>query len=408
MNSLLTAIFYALYNIRVNLFHTVLSVLGLIIGVSALLTMISMIDGLEKFAQDQIHQTTSIKLIEISSKKNIIVNGITIRKDQVLILSDEIYNEMIEAVDIPVLHFRVSQMGKEILYGTDIIKNKIGATVYYTDPGYSKKYSLEHGINLRESYPEDQKRLAVVNIEFAELFSVNDNSLQEIIGQSVTIDDDSYEISGVVSGPAKKPEILIPIHFLQDEIINEYPPFIIFEAEKVEDVPIIKKSLEAWLERSVFGPDDISISSQDFRVEQATRGFMVFRLVMGLIIGISIVVGGIGVMNVLLISVTQRTNEIGIRKAVGSQKKDIYIQFLTESSIISLFGTLTGIIFGILFTLGVTPVVQNLTEINFQPVFTLSSIFIITAVSILIGILFGTFPAYKASQLDPIEALRRE
>jgi putative ABC transport system permease protein len=113
-------------------------------------------------------------------------------------------------------------------------------------------------------------------------------------------------------------------------------------------------------------------------------------------------------MNVMLISVTQRTNEIGLRKAAGAQKRDIFNQFLTESILVSLFGTLIGIITGILISLAVNPIVFMITEIRFTPVFSASSILFITLVSMFIGILFGTFPAYKASRLDPILAIQRE
>ena len=129
---------------------------------------------------------------------------------------------------------------------------------------------------------------------------------------------------------------------------------------------------------------------------------------MGLIVGISVIVGGIGVMNVLLISVTQRTNEIGLRKAVGSRKSDIYVQFLSESMVVSLFGTVVGIIIGILVSLAIVPIVHNIIDIEFSPAFSLLTISVITILSLMIGVLFGTFPAYKASQLNPIDALRRE
>jgi putative ABC transport system permease protein len=135
---------------------------------------------------------------------------------------------------------------------------------------------------------------------------------------------------------------------------------------------------------------------------------MLFRIIMGLIVGISVIVGGIGVMNVLLISVTQRTNEIGLRKAVGSRKSDIYVQFLSESMVVSLFGTVVGIIIGILASLAVVPIVHQIVEIPFSPAFSLLTITVITIFSLLIGVLFGTYPAYKASQLSPIDALRRE
>jgi putative ABC transport system permease protein len=113
-------------------------------------------------------------------------------------------------------------------------------------------------------------------------------------------------------------------------------------------------------------------------------------------------------MNVLLISVTERTREIGIRKALGARKKDIVLQFLAESLTISAIGSILGLIFGILFTSGTVPIVRHITEMPFEAVYTWKTFVIIAIVSILIGIIFGTFPAYKAARLDPVDAIRHE
>jgi putative ABC transport system permease protein len=145
-----------------------------------------------------------------------------------------------------------------------------------------------------------------------------------------------------------------------------------------------------------------------FRLQQAERGFRLFRVIMGLIVGISVVVGGIGVMNVLLISVTQRTSEIGVRKAVGAKRKDILLQFLTESITISSFGSFCGLLLGIFGTMGAIPIIRALTKIPFQASYTWNTIAVVAILALLVGIIFGTYPAVRASRLDPVEAMRRE
>lgn len=129
---------------------------------------------------------------------------------------------------------------------------------------------------------------------------------------------------------------------------------------------------------------------------------------MGMIVGISVLVGGIGVMNVLLISVTERTVEIGIRKAVGASRAHIVQQFLAESITISLVGSLVGLIIGILGTMIVVPVIKSLTAMPFAASYTWNTLIIVTIISVLVGIIFGTYPAMRAARLDPVDAIRRE
>ncbi len=397
------ALLYAIENIRTNFFHTLLSVIGITIGVSALIIILSMIDGLEEYAEDQISSTTSVKVVEVSSRTMETIDGITIRKEEISVLTDEIHRELISDIDIPFSTYRVSEVARQI----SIEDEPIGALVYYSDPVYAGYYSLKSGSHLFDANTEG-RQVAVVDTVTAKRIAGESNTNESIIGSDVTIDEKQYKIIGIIEGFMQNPEVLIPIEFLSGEELLNHPPFIAIEADDVVDVPVVKQAAEEWLAESPLTLDDVRIISQDSRVNQATQGFMLFRIIMGLIVGISVIVGGIGVMNVLLISVTQRTNEIGLRKAVGSRKSDIYVQFLSESMVVSLFGTVVGIIIGILVSLAIVPIVHNIIEIEFSPAFSLLTISVITILSLMIGVLFGTFPAYKASQLNPIDALRRE
>ncbi len=148
--------------------------------------------------------------------------------------------------------------------------------------------------------------------------------------------------------------------------------------------------------------------TNDYRIQQATKGFLLFRVIMGLIVGISVVVGGIGVMNVLLISVTERTAEIGIRKATGANRKDIILLFLTESITVSAFGSMLGLLLGVLGTMMIIPIVKAITDVPFQAAYTWNTFMVISIISVLVGVIFGTYPAIRASRLDPVEAIRHE
>ena len=113
-------------------------------------------------------------------------------------------------------------------------------------------------------------------------------------------------------------------------------------------------------------------------------------------------------MNVLLISVTERTREIGIRKAVGANRRHVVLQFLAESIAISGFGSLVGFVVGILGTMAFVPIIKSLTKVPFQAAYTWNTFVLISVIALLIGIVFGTYPALRASRLDSVEAMRHE
>lgn len=158
----------------------------------------------------------------------------------------------------------------------------------------------------------------------------------------------------------------------------------------------------SYLERTLsISSDDYTVSSQDSMRETANNIQNTLSLLLGGIAGISLIVGGIGVMNVMLVSVTERTKEIGIRKALGAKRKDILVQFLIEALILCMLGGAIGVILGISAGL-------ILQTFGFNFVTKSSIILIAFASSLFIGVVFGIFPAYKASKLNPIEALRTE
>jgi len=171
----------------------------------------------------------------------------------------------------------------------------------------------------------------------------------------------------------------------------------------------MKKALQTWLDETYTeGQEAFSIFTYEGRVEQLSQGILIFKLVMGAITGISVLVGGIGIMNVLLISVTERTKEIGIRKAAGARKKDIVLQFLSESVTISIVGCALGWVAGVLGVFGIVELINRFTDFTFQAALSFGTVMVILIIAILVGMVFGTYPAWKAANLTPVDAIRHE
>jgi putative ABC transport system permease protein len=394
----------AIQNIRSNFFHTVLSLLGIVIGVASLVSILSLIDGMEKFAQDQISRTTSLKSIVINTQTNKIVNGVSVKKDSIQHLTYHDFQELQTSLTLPATGFLWQTRGKE-LHVIDDTLNVASLTTAVSNLDTS--FTVVAGKLLSEDDFKSARKNCIITVALAKLLT-KDKIYESLVNRKVVFSNDTITVIGVASSSrTSNAELFYPITILSKTQLSEGPPQAMIDAREVTDVQNLKTEIVNWLTKR-FGPsNDFSVATNEFRVEQAAQGFMLFRIIMGLIVGISVLVGGIGVMNVLLISVTERTSEIGVRKAVGANKRDIVLQFLSESITISLFGSLIGLIVGILGTMAFVPIIKSLTKVPFQAAYTLNTLLVISILSVVVGIVFGTYPAVRASRLDPVEAIRR-
>jgi putative ABC transport system permease protein len=394
----------AFANIRSNVLHTFLSVLGIVIGVAALVSILSLIDGMEEFARDQISQTTSLNAIIIQTEVYKRVNEVRIRKDSISIIDYERFKQLTANLSKSAKpHIRATASGEATLASG----KKIGALLLATSTTLEPTCVVAAGSTFSEEDLIAKNNYAVVNHAFLKAVGLNEATALETI---ITLNNKPHIIKGILQEDAvNTPKIYFPITTLSETELQATPPEIILEAEKTEEIPALKTDINAWLEKhDKDAKQNFRVITNEFRIEQATKGFLLFRVIMGLIVGISVLVGGIGVMNVLLISVTERTAEIGIRKATGANRRDIMLLFLSESITVSAFGSFLGLVLGVLGTMVIIPIIKAITEVPFQAAYTWNTFFVITTLSILVGIVFGTYPAIRASRLNPVEAIRHE
>jgi putative ABC transport system permease protein len=394
----------AAHNMRSSFFYTLLSVLGIVIGVGALVSILSLIDGMEKYAKDQIANTTSVNMISITSDAYKRVESITIRKDSVTFLTYADFITLQSALSRPASCYLFQRVARELWLEGDTIKTAAHAT----GVAGLKADSVLIGRTLTDDDLNLSNQVCVLTESLAKIISQK-NEVASLIGRKLVVGDKSLTIIGVIDlKHARGPEIFFPFSLVTTASLQQHLPQGVIEAENVEDVSVLKHDVEKFLSGHFTAQHDFKIATNEFRVSQAAKGFQLFRIIMGLIVGISVVVGGVGVMNVLLISVNERTAEIGIRKAMGANRRDIILLFLAESITISSFGSFLGVVFGILFTMVAIPIVKALTEIPFQAAYTLNTFLVISGIAILAGISFGTYPAIRASRLNPVDAIRHE
>jgi len=292
-------------------------------------------------------------------------------------------------------------------------------TISGVTPTYSPVRNLElaEGEFINEEHLNGRMSVVVLGPETADaLFGHHDG----IVGETIRIEGQPFRVIGVLvakGGGAFGSEdnaAYIPFTTAQARLIKrgsrDEIDVLYVQATTAEAVPQASDEIANILRqrhRTPIGDDDFTVfTQQDFlKIFETITG--VLTIFLGGIAGISLLVGGIGIMNIMLVSVTERTREIGLRKALGARKKDILLQFLTESSLLSLIGGVIGIMFGWLIAFAVGKV-ATATGNNFTPIVGTDAILLSTSFSAIIGLFFGIYPASRAASLEPVEALRYE
>lgn len=402
-----TAVPYvALRALRRNAMRTVLTMLGIVIGVGAVITMVGLGQGASSEVQEQVNRLgQNVVLVFPGSRQ---LGGVSIGGGSANTLTVEDAHALRDEIPEVVAASPEVRSQRVINYGNRNWFTRIyGQSADYLQ---IRQWPIESGRMYTEEEVESAALVAVVGQTIVdELFEGADP-----IGETFRVRGLPLTVIGVLStkgmslmGSVQDDIVIVPYTTAFQRISGRSHAMVInVQVFDQQSMGIAREKITDLLrERHRLAPyqeDDFTVQTQEEVAQAATETSRVMTWLLASIAGISLFVGGIGIMNVMLVSVTERTREIGLRLAVGARGPDVLTQFLIESVILCLLGGIGGIIVGV----AATEVIA--TYAGWPALFSTEAMIVAVSVSAAVGLFFGFYPAWKASRLDPIEALRRE
>ncbi len=407
--TLLQAFLEALESLAANKLRSGLTILGIVIGVGAVIAMLSIGRGAEASITGSI-QGIGTNLIFIFRG-----GDESVRNPKPLTIGDA--DALAEPFAAPSISgvAPLLQGGGEVSFGGESTNTQIqGVTPNYAE---LRNYNVTEGEFLNEGHMLGRSSVVLLGPDVAEtLFG----RTEAIVGETVRIEGQPFRVIGVLEakggggfGPSEDDQVMVPLSTAQTRLLrrsSDRVDLILVSAQSAEDVQKAQDEIAAILRsrhRTEVGFDDFTIVTQQEFLDTFATITGVLTIFLGGIAAISLLVGGIGIMNIMLVSVTERTREIGLRKALGARRTDILIQFLTESSVLSLIGGVIGIGLGWLISVIVGQIAAA-SDTEFIPVIGVDAVLLATVFSAAVGLFFGIYPANRAASLEPVEALRYE
>ena len=408
------AISIALQSLRANKLRSLLTVLGILIGVSSVIAVVAITEGLDRYMSD--------KVLELGTK------AFRLQRMPDIITSHEQWMEMMKRKRLNMDDYEAvkkactlcSEVGAQVWTGSNVkrgrtIQKNVGiAGITENIARIGTIRELAAGRHIVQQDVTQAAMVAVIGTDLADAFF----GMMEPIGKEIDVDGHPLKVIGVaekkgaVFGESQDNFLWMPLTTFMKfygsrrsfSIQAEAQSMPVFEAAQDQ----VRVAMRARRHLTYSKPDDFNIETGETVMElwqTMTRGIYVVTFV---VTAISLLVGGIVVMNIMLVSVTERIKEIGVRKALGARRGDILRQFLVESVILSAFGGLLGVLGAAAFSYGLATLLGNMMSANFSAPVRPWAVAMALGVSSLVGLVAGLYPANSAAKLDPVEALRNE
>jgi len=408
------AISIALQSLRANKLRSLLTVLGILIGVSSVIAVVAITEGLDQYMSE--------KVLELGTK------AFRLQSRPDIINSHEMWLEMMKRKRLNMDDFDAvqkactlcSEVGAQVWTGTNVKRGRIiqkNVGVAGITENIARIGTIRDLVAGRHIVQQDVTQAAMVGVIGTDLVDAFFGTM-EPLGKEIDIDGHPIKVIGVadkkgaVFGESQDNFVWLPITTFQKFYGTRRSFSIQAEARTMADFEAaqdqVRVTMRARRHLTYNKPDNFNIETGETVMElwqTMTRGIYVVTFV---VTAISLLVGGIVVMNIMLVSVTERIKEIGVRKALGARRGDILRQFLVESVILSAFGGFLGVLGAAAFSYGLASILGNMMSANFSAPVRPWAVAMAIGVSSIVGLVAGIYPANSAAKLDPVEALRNE